>query len=183
MSPGMPTFNLLARLLHWLMAVLILMMVFVGIGMVSTVSPKYHQLLSFHKSVGSLILLLVAVRLINRLLRPPPPLPVDLPGWQKSLAKASHVILYALMFALPLVGWSMLSAGGYPIVVFGAIRLPPILPHDVAVFAVLRTLHTLLAVVLFAVFLGHLGAALFHKLIRRDTVFDSMTTGDAPRHR
>jgi cytochrome b561 len=174
MIPAAPRFNLLARLLHWTMAVLILAMVLIGIGMVSTVSPRYHQLLSVHKSIGSLILLLAAIRLINRLLRPPPPLPADLPGWQKHLAIASHVILYALMFALPVVGWSMLSAGGYPIVVFGAIHLPPLLPHNVAVFAVLRTLHTLLAVLLFTVFLGHLGAALFHRLIRRDEVFKSM---------
>jgi cytochrome b561 len=167
-------FNLLARLLHWTMAVLILTMAFVGIGMVSTLSPKYHQLLSLHKSVGSLILVLVAVRLLNRLLNPPPPLPLDLPGWQQYLAKASHVILYALMFALPLVGWSMLSAGGYPIVVFGAIHLPPLLPHNAPLFALLRSTHTLLALLLFAVFLAHLGAALFHALIRRDDVLKSL---------
>jgi cytochrome b561 len=167
-------FNLLARLLHWTMAVLILTMAFIGIGMVSTLSPKYHQLLSLHKSIGSLILVLAAVRLVNRLLNPPPPLPLDLPGWQKFLAKGSHVILYALMFALPLVGWSMLSAGGYPIVVWGAIHLPPILAHNAPVFALLRATHTLLALLLFAVFLGHLGAALFHALIRRDEVLKSM---------
>jgi len=167
-------FNLLARLLHWTMAVLILTMAFIGIGMVSTLSPKYHQLLSLHKSIGSLILVLAAVRLVNRLLNRPPPLPLDLPGWQKFLAIGSHVILYALMFALPLVGWSMLSAGGYPIVVWGAIHLPPILPHNAPVFALLRSTHTLLALLLFAVFLGHLGAALFHALIRRDEVLRSM---------
>ncbi len=167
-------FNLFARLLHWTMAALVLAMVFIGIGMVSTVSPRYHDLLSVHKSIGILILVLVAVRLINRLLSPPPPLPVDLPGWQRFLATASHLLLYSLMFALPLVGWSMLSAGAYPIVVFGSIHLPPILPHDVALFAVLRTTHSLLAFLLFAVFLGHLGAALFHKLIRRDGVLKSM---------
>ena len=90
------------------------------------------------------------------------------------MAKASHVLLYILMFALPLVGWSMLSAGGYPIVVFGSINLPPILPHDAAVFALLRTAHTVLALLLFVTFLGHFAAALFHKLIRRDSVLKSM---------
>jgi cytochrome b561 len=167
-------FNLLARLLHWTMALLILAMLFIGIGMVSTVSPRYDELLSVHKSIGILVLVLAAVRLINRLLNSPPPLPADLPGWQVFMAKASHVILYVLMFALPLVGWSMLSAGGYPIVVFSSVNLPPILPHDDAVFAFLRTTHTVLALLLFAVFLGHFGAALFHKLIRRDTVLKSM---------
>jgi cytochrome b561 len=78
------------------------------------------------------------------------------------------------MFALPLVGWSMLSAGGYPIVVWGAIHLPPILAHNAPFFALLRSTHTLLASLLFAVFLGHLGAALFHALIRRDEVLKSM---------
>lgn len=99
---------------------------------------------------------------------------MDLPGWQRFLAIGSHLILYALMFALPLVGWSMLSAGGYSIVVFQSIHLPPILPHDVAVFAMLRNIHTLLAFLLFAVFLGHLAAARFHKLIRRDGVLKSI---------
>jgi cytochrome b561 len=167
-------FNTLARLLHWTMAALILAMLFIGIGMVSTVSPRYDELLSVHKSIGILVLVLAAVRLINRLLNPPPPLPADLPGWQAFMAKASHVILYVLMFALPLVGWSMLSAGGYPIVVFSVVNLPPILPHDDALFALLRTTHTVLALLLFVVFLGHFGAALFHKLIRRDTVLKSM---------
>jgi cytochrome b561 len=167
-------FNPLARFLHWTMAALILSMVFIGIGMVSTVSPRYHELLSVHKSIGILILVLAAVRFINRLLNPPPPLPDDLPAWQKFLATASHLLLYSLMFLLPLVGWSMLSAGAYPIVVFGSIHLPPILPHNVAVFAVLRTTHSLLGFLLFAVFLGHLGAALFHKVIRRDGVLKSM---------
>jgi cytochrome b561 len=167
-------FNPLARFLHWTMAALILAMVFIGIGMVSTVSPRYHELLSVHKSIGILIFVLAAVRLINRLLNPPPPLPDDLPAWQRFLATASHLLLYSLMFLMPLVGWSMLSAGAYPIVVFGSIHLPPILPHNVAVFAVLRTTHSFLGFLLFAVFLGHLGAALFHKLIRRDGVLKSM---------
>jgi cytochrome b561 len=174
MMPAAQRFNLLARLLHWTMAALILAMLFIGIGMVSTVSARYDELLSIHKTIGVLILVLAAVRLINRLVNPPPALPADLPHWQQLLAKASHVLLYALMFALPLVGWSMLSAGGYPIVVFGSIDLPPILPHEARLFAVLRTAHTVLALLLFTVFLGHFGAALFHKLIRRDNVLKSM---------
>jgi cytochrome b561 len=167
-------FNVLGRLLHWVMAVLVLAMLFIGIGMVSTVSPRYHMLVSIHKSIGIVILVLVAIRLVNRLINPPPPLPTDLPAWQVLAAKASHLVLYALMFGLPLIGWAMLSAAGYPIIVFGSLHLPAILPHDNAVFAVLRTAHTVLALMLFATFLAHLGAALFHALIRRDEVLPSM---------
>lgn len=175
MTRSTERFPLLSRLLHWSMAVLILAMLFIGIGMVSTTSPRYFELLSIHKTIGIVILALVAVRLINRLFNPPPPLPRDLPNWQAFMAKASHYVLYVLMFALPLIGWAMLSAGGYPIVVFGALHLPAILPHDLAVFAVLRTAHTILAITLFATFLAHLGAALFHGFVRRDHVLQSMT--------
>jgi cytochrome b561 len=69
----------------------------------------------------------------------------------------------------------MLSAGGYPIVLFGAMHLPPILPPDVALFARLRALHTWLAMALFITVLLHLAAALYHGLIRQDGVLSSMT--------
>ena len=167
-------FNLLARFLHWTMAVLMLAMLLIGLGMVSTVSPRYHELLSIHRSIGVVILVLAAVRLLNRVLNPQPPLPPDLPSWQTALAKLSYLLLYALMFSLPLVGWAMLSAAGYPIMLFGSVHLPPILPHDVRIYALLRAAHTYLAFLLTAVFIAHLGAALFHALIRRDRVLQSM---------
>jgi cytochrome b561 len=78
------------------------------------------------------------------------------------------------MFALPLVGWTMLSAGGYPIALFGTFHLPPLGPVDPMLFAILRRAHTLLALLLFVTILAHLGAALFHAWIRRDGVFRSM---------
>lgn len=168
-------FSLPSRILHWMMAILILAMLFIGIGMVSTTSPRYYTLLSVHRTIGIIILVLVAIRLINRLINPPPPLPTDLPVWQQWMARASHILLYALMIALPLIGWSMLSAGGYPIAIFGTIDLPPIAPHDAGLFAILRSTHTILALILFATFLAHLGAALFHGLIRRDGVLKSIT--------
>jgi hypothetical protein len=70
-------------------------------------------------------------------------------------AKASHWMLYALMLAMPLIGWAMLSAGGYPIVLWGGLQLPPIVPHTPALYAALRNAHSLLAYVLFATVLMH----------------------------
>jgi cytochrome b561 len=167
-------FTPFSRILHWTMAVLILTMLFIGIGMVASLS-HYHTLISIHRPLGILILALVAIRLVNRLLNPPPPLPEAMPAWQRLVAVGSHVLLYALMFALPLVGWAMLSAAGYPIVLYGPLRLPPIAPESPELFATLRTTHTVLALLLFATFLAHLGAALAHALIYRDDVFPSMT--------
>jgi cytochrome b561 len=167
------TFPLLSRLLHWAMALLILAMLFIGVAMVSSLAD-YHRLVAIHRPIGILLLVLVAVRLINRLLSPPPPLPAAMPPLLRFVAHASHWLLYGLMFALPLVGWGMLSAAGYPITLVGSFHLPPILPHATAVYAVLRPLHTVLAYLLFVTFLAHLGAALTHALVFRDGVFRSM---------
>jgi cytochrome b561 len=161
------------------MAAMILAMLFVGVGMVSTLSPRYATLVSIHKPLGSLILVLVLLRLGVRLWRGAPVLPSDLPHWQVSAAQASHLSLYALMIAMPLIGWSMLSAGGYPVVLYGPIHLPPIMPHDDALYAILRGAHTWLAYVFFLTILLHVSAALFHALVRRDGVFASMV----PRRR
>jgi cytochrome b561 len=168
-------FPFFSRLLHWTMAVMIVAMLFIGTGMVASLS-HYHLLVSIHKPLGMAILFLVALRLINRLINPPPPLPEAMPRLLRGLAHASHILLYALMFALPLVGWAMLSAAAYPIVLYGPLQLPPILPQSDGVYAALRMTHTVLAVLLFVVFLAHLGAALMHSLIFRDGVFPSMAS-------
>ena len=170
-------FSLPARILHWLMAAMILAMLFVGVGMVASVSERHEWLLRIHKPLGIAILLLAVVRLAVRLRHPPPPLPADLPMLQKLAAHASHWLLYALMIAMPLVGWAMLSAGGYPVMLDASLRLPAILPASATAFAVLRHLHGWLALLLFLTFLAHLGAALYHGLIRRDGVLASMVGG------
>ena len=170
-------FNLLARVLHWAMALAILAMLFVGAGMV--VSLQYRaQLLDLHRPLGIAILLLAIVRLVNRLSRPTPALPGDLPAIQKFAAHASHWLLYGLMLAMPLIGWAMLSAGGYPIPMFGVVHLPAIVPHSPEIYGMLRPLHGVLAYVLFATILAHLGAALFHAWVRRDEVFGQMARGE-----
>jgi cytochrome b561 len=137
---------------------------------------QYHGLVAIHKPLGIAILALVVVRLINRLFNPAPPLPVAMPGWQRFAARVSHVVLYGLMLMLPLIGWGMLSAARDPIVLYGTLHLPPILPHDAGLYAVLRRAHTVLALLLFATILAHLAAALMHALIFRDGVFASMAS-------
>ncbi len=141
-------FPILSRLLHWLMAAMILAMLFIGIGMVATVSKRYELLVSIHRPLGIAILILVVVRLVNRCLNPPPALPDTVPPVQRWAAKASHIVLYASMVAMPLVGWGMLSAERYPIVLYGPLQLPSILPHIcvVAIPAHLSRLFALLHV-------------------------------------
>lgn len=174
MNAPITRFNILARLLHWLMAPMVIAMLFIGIGMVSTTTDAYATLVAIHKPLGALILLLVLVRLGVRFTHRTPRLPADLPGWQQRAATLSHWLLYALMLLMPLIGWAMLSAAGYPVTLFPGVQLPPIAPRDPQLFALLRGAHRYLALLLFATFLLHLSAALLHALIRRDSVMASM---------
>ncbi|MBW9052423.1 cytochrome b [Rhizobium mesosinicum] len=170
-------FTTVQRLLHWLMAIGILAMLFMGVGMVSTIGREYVPLLVTHKTLGIVILVLALVRLIVRFLSGAPPLPADLPEPMKLAAHLSHVGLYALMIAMPLIGWAMLSAAAYPIVLFGGVNLPPILPQSDTLHALLWSAHYYLAFAFFALVLTHLAAALFHGLVRRDGVLETMLPG------
>ncbi|MBY0381695.1 MAG: cytochrome b [Xanthobacteraceae bacterium] len=167
-------FTIVQRLLHWVMAACILAMFFIGVGMVSTITTIYVPLLATHKSLGILILVLALVRLAVRARYGSPPLPADLPEPMKLAAHLSHYALYVLMIGMPLIGWAMLSTAHYPIVIFGNVRLPPILPQSNALHALLWNAHFYLAFAFFALVLMHLAAALFHALVRRDGVFESM---------
>ena len=167
-------FTPLQRTLHWVMAVCILAMLFIGVGMVSTVEPKYLTFINIHKPLGILILILALIRLVVRLRYGAPPLPLDLPEPMKLAAYLSHYALYALMIAMPLIGWAMLSAAEYPVVIWPGIWLPQILPLDPSLHTLLWNAHFYLAFLFFALILMHLAAGLFHGLIRRDGVFETM---------
>lgn len=174
MSTPVVKFNVYARLLHWSMAIMIIAMLFIGVGMVSTTTEAYARLVAIHKPLGAAILVLVLIRLGVRFRHKPPPLPSDLPAWQRYAATLSHWLLYALMLLMPLIGWAMLSAGGYPVALLDGLLLPALVPPDPQLFAFLRGAHRYLALLLFATFLLHLAAVLFHALVRRDNVLPSM---------
>ena len=99
---GVQSFNFVARLLHWLMAVLILAMLFIGVGMMSSLSLR-PWLIDLHRPLGIAILLLAILRLGNRLLSATPQLPASVPYWQAMAAHVSHLLLYMLMLCLPLL--------------------------------------------------------------------------------
>jgi cytochrome b561 len=167
-------FALPQRFLHWLMAVCILSMIFIGVGMVSTVAPKYLTLVQIHKPLGIAILVLAVIRLLFRLKYGAPALPVDLPVLMRLAAESSQYVFYALMIGMPLIGWAMLSSASHPVVLFGGVHLPPILPVDANVYALLRLAHVYLAFAFFGLILMHVSALLFHKFVRKDGVFEAM---------
>jgi cytochrome b561 len=174
---GRRHFTASQRLVHWLMAICILAMLFIGVGMVSTVMPTYLTLVAIHKPLGIAILVLVLIRLGLRLRYGAPALPADMPEPMKLAAHLSHIAFYLLMIGMPLIGWGMLSAAAYPIVLFPGVILPPILPQSASLHALLWTAHVYLAFAFFALILLHVAAALHHALVRRDGVFEAMAAG------
>jgi cytochrome b561 len=166
-------FTVSMRFLHWLTAAMVLTMLGVGVAMVA--SPGgYHRLVSIHRPLGICILLLVVIRYANRRRSSLPPFPVTMSSQERFVASASELLFYTLLFVEPLVGWGMLSAARYPIVLFGSLHLFPILPHSVMLYVVLRKTHTVLAYLLFLMFIAHFGAILLHTLIVRDGMFSRM---------
>jgi cytochrome b561 len=124
--------------------------------------------------LGIAVLVLALIRLAVRWRQGAPPLPANLPEPMKLAAELSHYALYALMIAMPLIGWGMLSAAAYPVVLYGSVHLPPILPQSDGLHTLFWNAHFYLAFAFFALILLHAAAALFHALVRRDGVFDAM---------
>ncbi len=105
-------FPLSMRILHWLLAGLLLGMLFIGAAMVTSLLD-YHRLLALARPLGIAILVLAIVRLVNRKRSTLPPFPATMSERERRIASASEALFYALMIGLPLVGWAMLSAGSY----------------------------------------------------------------------
>lgn len=167
-------FPLSMRLFHWGMVALVLSMLAAGLLMVRSLEPWQLPLMTAHKAFGVLALLLVLARLVNRFLHHLPPLPNNLSGLQKIVAKASHWVLYFLLLAMPVSGYLMQYHAGRPIDVFGWFRLPAALQVDIQTYAVLRELHFWFAGALIVMIVLHAGAALHHHFVRKDNVLKSM---------
>ncbi len=166
-------FALPSRVLHWLMAPMVIVQLLIGVTMIASLS-YYPLLLAIHRPLGILILVFAVVRLANRLTHRLPPFLATMGPVERRIASWSEYLLYALLLVQPLIGWAMLSAARFPIVLAGPIRLPGIAPHDIDVYAVLRQAHSVCAFLLFATFTAHVCAVLFHTLVLRDRLLDRM---------
>ena len=165
--------------LHWLMALMIVGSLAVGTYMVDLpFSVSRLKLYNWHKWAGVLILALSAARLLWRLTHQPPA-DLPMPDWQRRAAHGAHLALYALFFAVPLMGWAYSSAAGFPIVLFGVLPLPDFVSPDRALAEALKPWHGWLAKTLAAVVLLHVAGALKHHVIDRDGLLRRMWLGRA----
>jgi len=177
-EPG--RYTALSRALHWLTAALVFCALFIGFVMVNSIS-EYATLIMIHKTLGVTILLVVLVRVVNRLTHRAPPLPTTVGALERKIVVASEVSLYALLVLQPLIGWAMLSAAGGPVLVFGSLRLPRIAPFDAQLFWVLRQAHSVVAYALMAAIAAHVSAILLHTLTLRDRMIERMTFRFRPK--
>jgi len=169
-----PRFALPSRILHWLMAPMVIAQLLIGVTMVASLS-YYPLLLAIHRPLGLLILVFAVVRLVNRFTHRLPPFLATMGPVERRIATWSEYTLYALLLIQPLIGWAMLSAARYPvIVVVGPLHLPGIAPHNIDLYGGLRQAHNVFAFLLFATFTAHVCAVLFHTLVLRDRLLDRM---------
>jgi len=175
---AVPAYTVTARVLHWVTALVIVLMIPLGVIIGNDWGGPLRDLLyGLHESLGTLLIPVVLVRLVHRLRNPTLPLPHEIPALQRFAAHATHAGLYALLVAQPLVGWLATSASGMPITVFGLFALPPITAENPAFSEQLFLLHGLIAAAIAGLVAAHIGAALYHHVVRKDGVLMRMITG------
>lgn len=176
-----PRYALVRRLLHWAVAVLVILMIpggliFTEFDNRATIESlfgagSFNRFYDLHKSVGVVILALMAARIGALLVWPSPPRTPPLAFPIRAAATASHVALYALLIVTPLLGWAGVSAFRAPIPVFHLFEMPPIAPQDRELSQRLLSLHSIAAFTVAALVTIHVAAALWHRNVREDTVF------------
>ena len=168
-------YSTVSLILHWLIAALVVTQIVLIQAHEATDGPISREFVNLHKSVGLSILVLTLVRLGWRVANPAIPLPAETPRWQKLAARATHVLFYVFLIAMPLVGWAASSAAGRDIIWFGLFEWPALPVGGGREFAgQLMDLHELAAKLLIALVVLHVLGALKHHFIDRDNVLHRM---------
>ena len=164
-----------AQFLHWLIVALVItQVVLANIAEGLPIGMKKLAMFARHKSVGITILGLAVIRLLWRWANPTPALPTTLKPYERTLAGLTHFGLYLILFAMPLTGWMMTSARGFPASWFGFFQLPDFVPKDKALYEAMKDTHHTLAAVLYAIVTLHVLAALKHHFVLKDDVLRRM---------
>ncbi|MHB2267361.1 cytochrome b [Aliihoeflea sp. PC F10.4] len=168
-------YDRITRILHWLMAILVLAMIPAGLVMADTENRALQDtLFIFHKNTGALLLILLVIRVAWRATHPAPPLPGSMPRAQKAAAKISHFALYFLLIVMAVSGYVRVRAGGFPIEMLDAMSVPSFVPRDEALAETAKSIHATAKFTLMFFIVLHVAAATWHGLIRRDGVFSRM---------
>ncbi len=169
------SYSLIARIIHWLTALIILGLLVVGTYMTTMdMSEQKLQFYNLHKSFGLLVLALAFVRIAWHLIKKKPKSLPTHKKWEKILSHAVHGFLYLLLIAIPISGWVMSSAGDFNIKFF-SLNMPDIVSKDENLFKLSHGVHEILAWVLLVLLMLHIAGALKHHVIDRDETLERMT--------
>jgi len=164
-------YGLIAQALHWSIMLLVLVQLVLGVGAYN--SPPLGERLAIHHlhySLGITIFALMLARLGWRLLSAPPPLPPSVNGLQRFAADGTHVAIYALLLAMPVVGWLYCSASQLTTTWFGIVTLPNPLGPSARLAVALKMLHMDMAGALVTLIVMHIGAAFWHQFVHKDNL-------------
>jgi cytochrome b561 len=177
MTPAL-RYPAVSRWLHWLTAALLAVIIPVGIW-IRYFEPADEafklRLYNVHESLGVIVFVIVLIRLLNRYLNPPPPLPADTPAAIRLAAHVNHWALYALLVLMPIIGFLATNAWGFPLSVFGVLPLPIPLGKNEEIAKILSLVHWSGAVTIILLICGHLAGVIYHTFIRRDGLLQRMT--------
>lgn len=179
MNSARSAYHPASRLLHWIVAVLVFSTFPAGIVMTGEAvsRPMQDMLFIYHKNVGVLIFILMLARLVLRAVHRAPPLPPSMPAWQRLAAKASHALLYLLIFVMTISGYVRVVSGGFPIEGLDALGIPPLLPESEPVAEAAKSIHARAQLALLAVITLHSAAAIYHAAILKDGIASRMGLG------
>ena len=168
------------RILHWLMAVLILLMLVAVVGFASVTNNQEHmEMLMGHSSLGILVSIFLLIRLFKRFVKKSPMPEHDLPELQKRLSKLVQYGLYALMIWIPVTGYLTARFHELPVMAYGSFNLSSISNgagvYSAELFDALRLGHEIGTKLIMLLLVMHIGAAFYHKLVKKDQVMKSMT--------
>ncbi|MBP6748305.1 MAG: cytochrome b [Xanthomonadaceae bacterium] len=165
----------ISQSLHWIVVVLILVMAYLGLTMGDLPNgPDKIKTYALHKSIGLTILGLVGLRVLWRLYAGTPhPVP-NTPRWQERIAALTHLAIYALLFAIPISGWVLNSAAGFPLQWFGVVNLPHIVDKSHDLHELAEEAHEIMFWLLALLVVAHAGAAFYHHLFQRDATLARM---------
>lgn len=167
------SYNSGLKLLHWLMAALILGLIAVGAVMEDLPEGVRGTIYGLHKGIGVITLALLALRLAWRAGAGAPDLPAAMPSVERLVARLGHLALYVLMALVPVTGVLMSQSGGHPVSVLG-VTLPALVGKDEGIHELFEGAHGLLAWTMTAVIAGHVAAALRHRFLLKDGVMERM---------
>ncbi len=171
------SYGLIARILHWLVFLLVAGMLIGGFSLSFLPSNGIKSfVISMHKSIGFTILVLMIARLSWRLNNPQPRFLGDSLVLNYA-AHVLHIVLYILLFLQPLVGILMSQSYGYPVSVFGLLELPPIIWESQLLANFFSKVHTVIGVLLTVSIFIHAAAALKHHYIDRNRILIRMLKG------